>query len=147
MSDDQIENYTVREHDTLTGIALKRGTSWQDIADQNGISDPRSLRPGQRLKIRRKTGKLRFHVLDADHNPLDGVSYLIKSAFNKLSGVTEFGGKTGNFWPANDGDIVEIFVRKLTGEWKKVYETRANETEKLITLVSPRLKPKLNLTL
>ncbi|MFL9931299.1 N-acetylmuramidase domain-containing protein [Paraburkholderia sp. RL18-103-BIB-C] len=140
MSDDQIEYYTVRENDTLSGIAQKRGVSWQDIANENGISDPRSLRPGKRLKIRRKIGKLRVHVLDADHNPLRGISYQIKSANNTVSGTTQSGGQIGDFWPTKAGDVVEIYIRKLTGEWKKVHETSANDTGKLITLVSPRLK-------
>jgi LysM repeat protein len=140
MSDDQIEIYTVREHDTLSGIASKRGMSWQDIENQNGISDPRSLRPGQRLNIRRKIGKLRAHVLDADHNPLDGVSYVIKSGINSLSGKTKSGGQTIDFWPKELGEVVEIYIQKLTGEWKKVHETTAGDLGKLITLVSPRLK-------
>lgn len=140
MSDDQIEIYTVREHDTLSGIASRRGMSWQDIANQNGISDPRSLRPGQRLKIRRKIGKLRVHVLDADHNPLDGISYRIKGDINNVSGKTKSRGQTIDFWPKEVGEKIEIYIQRLTGGWKKVHETTADDLGKLITLVSPRLK-------
>lgn len=140
MSDDQIEIYTVRPHDTLSGIASKRGVSWRDIARQNGINDPRSLRPGQRLKIRRKLGKVRAHILDADHNPLNGISYQIKSGTNNVFGKTKSGGLTIDFWPGDVEEKIDFYIQKLTGEWKKVHETTAADIGKLITLVSPRLK-------
>ena len=43
--------YTVRSGDTLSGIAKKHNTTTSAIARANGISDPRKLRPGQKLKI------------------------------------------------------------------------------------------------
>ena len=43
--------YTVRYGDTLSGIAKKHNTTTSAIARANGISDPRKLRPGQKLKI------------------------------------------------------------------------------------------------
>jgi len=43
--------YTVRPGDTLSGIAKKHNTTTSSIARANGISDPRKLKPGQKLKI------------------------------------------------------------------------------------------------
>ena len=42
--------YTVRAGDTLSGIAKKHNTTTSAIARATGISDPRKLRPGQKLK-------------------------------------------------------------------------------------------------
>ena len=44
--------YTVQRNDTLSGIASKFGTSYQTIAQMNGISNPNWIYPGQRLKVK-----------------------------------------------------------------------------------------------
>ena len=44
-------NYTVQKGDTLSEIAKKYGTTYQDIAKANGISNPNLIHVGQQLKI------------------------------------------------------------------------------------------------
>ena len=46
-----IRTYTVKKGDTLSEIAAKFGTTYQAIAELNGISDPNLIYPGQVLKI------------------------------------------------------------------------------------------------
>nr|DAN82475.1 MAG TPA: hypothetical protein [Caudoviricetes sp.] len=43
--------YTVKSGDTLSGIAAKYGTTYQEIARKNGIANPNKIYPGQVLKI------------------------------------------------------------------------------------------------
>ena len=43
--------YTVKAGDTLSGIAAKYGTTYQEIARKNGIANPNIIHPGQVLKI------------------------------------------------------------------------------------------------
>lgn len=43
--------YTVRSGDTLSGIAARFGTSWQKLAQENHISNPNVIYPGQVLHI------------------------------------------------------------------------------------------------
>ncbi len=43
--------YTVKSGDTLSGIAAKYGTTYQEIARKNGIANPNIIHPGQVLKI------------------------------------------------------------------------------------------------
>lgn len=45
------KTYTVRPGDTLSGIAAKYGTTYQRLAQINGISNPNVIYPGQVLKI------------------------------------------------------------------------------------------------
>lgn len=45
------QTYTVQTGDTLSGIASAYGTSWQHLADINGLSDPDVIYPGQVLVI------------------------------------------------------------------------------------------------
>ncbi len=54
--DPNYEYYTVKSGDSPYGISLKyEGISSDDILKLNGITDPSSLRIGQKLKIRKKT--------------------------------------------------------------------------------------------
>ena len=45
-------NYTVKSGDTLSDIAAAHGTTWQAIAELNGLSNPNRIYPGQQLRIR-----------------------------------------------------------------------------------------------
>ena len=47
-------NYTVKKGDTLSAIAKQFGTTFQEIAKANGISDPNKIRVGQTLTIGEK---------------------------------------------------------------------------------------------
>lgn len=46
------QTYTVQPGDTLSGIASAYGTSWQHLADINGIANPNLIHPGQTLRVR-----------------------------------------------------------------------------------------------
>ena len=43
--------YTVKAGDTLSGIASKYGTTYQKLAEYNGISNPNLINVGQKIKI------------------------------------------------------------------------------------------------
>lgn len=45
------QTYTVQSGDTLSGIAARYGTSWQHLADLNGLADPNLIYPGQVLTV------------------------------------------------------------------------------------------------
>lgn len=45
------QTYTVRGGDTLSGIAAKYGTSWQNLAKINNLANPNLIYPGQVLKV------------------------------------------------------------------------------------------------
>ena len=44
--------YTVKSGDTLSGIAARCGTTWQKLAQANGISNPNLIHPGQKITIK-----------------------------------------------------------------------------------------------
>jgi LysM repeat protein len=46
------DTYTVAPGDTLSGIAARYGTTWQELQRINGIPDANRIFPGQVLKIR-----------------------------------------------------------------------------------------------
>lgn len=45
------KTYTVKSGDTLSGIAAKYGTTYQQLAQINGIANPNKIYPGQVLKL------------------------------------------------------------------------------------------------
>lgn len=47
-----VETYTVESGDTLSGIAAKFGTTWQNLAALNGLANPNLIYPGQVLKVK-----------------------------------------------------------------------------------------------
>ena len=47
----QSGSYTVQSGDTLSGIAEKFGTTYQELAELNGIADPNTIYPGQVLTV------------------------------------------------------------------------------------------------
>ena len=48
--------YTVRPGDTLSGIASRYGTTWQELQRINGIADANRIFPGQVIKLPSKNG-------------------------------------------------------------------------------------------
>jgi len=48
--------HTVQRGDTLSSIARTYGTTWQAIAQANGISNPSQIYAGQRLKVPKSGG-------------------------------------------------------------------------------------------
>ena len=43
--------YTVARGDTLSAIAKRNGTTWQSLAQLNGLKDPNRSAPGQQLRL------------------------------------------------------------------------------------------------
>lgn len=46
------EYYTIQGGDTLSGIAAKFGTTWQWLAEVNGIANPNLIYPGNTIRVR-----------------------------------------------------------------------------------------------
>lgn len=44
--------YTVKKGDTLSGIAAKYKTTWQNLQKMNGIKNPNVIKPGQKLRVK-----------------------------------------------------------------------------------------------
>lgn len=76
--------YTVKSGDTLSGIAAKYGTTYQELARINGIADPNKIYAGQLIKLSGTSGS----VTSAS------TSYTVKSG-DTLSSIAK---KYGTTW-------------------------------------------------
>lgn len=93
--------YTVVKGDTLSGIAAKFGTSYQALANINGIPDPNKIYPGQVLRIssvNTNAPKQRYIVVRGD----------------TLSAI---GAKTGRSWQS----IYEANKGTIGGDPNRIY--------------------------
>ena len=85
--------YTVKSGDTLSGIASQLGTTYQKLAEINGIENPNLIYVGQKIKINGSTQKQKS-------NPAK--TYTVKSG-DTLSGIAAKYGTTSANLAAKNG--------------------------------------------
>lgn len=134
-----MKNYhVVQEHDNLSKIAKLHGTTVADLLKLNDLPNPNRLRIGQKIALR-KEAVCGFEalLLDADHNPINGLEYIFEFCGKSIKGATGKDGKSRKImtdWPA---DPVRIMVKRFDGTFKRVAEVMSGYGNKLCTLVSP----------
>lgn len=87
-SADKVTYYTVQSGDTLSEIAQRFNTTYQAIAQKNGISNPNRIYPGQRL------------VISGEYASSSGSSGSTSSTYTVKSGdcLSTIGSKLGVSW-------------------------------------------------
>ena len=68
----QYINYTVQKGDTLSGIAIKYGTTYQELAKINNITNPNLIYAGQVIKVPNND----VSVIEYIVQPGDTLSYI-----------------------------------------------------------------------
>jgi len=133
--------YTVKEGDSLGLIAARNGTTVAKLQKINGINNPDQIDVGQRIALKPEAVcKVEVLLLDLFRNP-------IKKAKMRL----DYCGKSEHFTTGDDGklpsiltdspeDTVNIFIAKPDDSWKQITEITSDWGNKLVTLVSPKLK-------
>ncbi len=114
--------YTVKKGDTLSAIAKKYGTTYQEIAKANGISNPNKINVGQVLTIGN----------NANHATPKTTTPTTPTASNLTNGFT--------YNPYEKSDVVKQAESMLEqhkankpGEYKSNWQTQLNETlEKIL---------------
>lgn len=85
--------YTVVKGDTLSGIASKYGTTYQKLAEYNGISNPNLILVGQKIKI------------PNSNNSSSSITYVVKNG-DTLSGIaSKYGMNWKNLYNKNKSVI------------------------------------------
>lgn len=108
ISNPAYQTYTIKSGDTLSEIAAKYGTTYQEIAEDNGIDNPSMIYPGQVLKIYTKSVE-----------PPAYQTYTVKSG-DTLSGIAAKYGTTYQKI-ASDNDIRNVNMIRV-GQVLKIYK-------------------------
>ena len=66
--------YVVRYGDTLSGIASRYGTTWQNLQRLNGLNNPNWIYPGQRLRVTGSASAKRTYTVRYG-DTLSGIAY------------------------------------------------------------------------
>lgn len=77
------QTYTVKKGDTLSGIASKYGTTYQELARINGIANPDKIYPGQVIKINGSSTSITYTVQKGD--TLTAIAKKYGTTINKIA--------------------------------------------------------------
>lgn len=133
--------YTVQPNDTLSGISRKTGVSISDLAMLNGIRNPNRIAVGEKLALNKEAVcGVSIQFLDKDHNPLRDLSYVVKYCGKEISGKTDQAGRGTPIMTESPTDEITVFVHRIAGELKEVATVVSGYANKLVTIVSPKLK-------
>ena len=84
------QTYTVQSGDTLSGIAARYGTSWQQLASDNGISDPNVIYPGQVLAINGSAPAAQTYTVKSG-DTLSGIASAYGTSWQRLADINGIG--------------------------------------------------------
>ncbi len=77
------QTYTVKKGDTLSGIASKYGTTYQELARINGIANPDKIYAGQVIKINGTSSSITYTVKKGD--TLTAIAKKYGTTINKIA--------------------------------------------------------------
>ncbi|KIF83242.1 LysM peptidoglycan-binding domain-containing protein [Noviherbaspirillum autotrophicum] len=130
--------HIVQEHETLSKIAMRHGTTVATLIKLNNLPNPNRLKAGQKIALR-KEAVCGFETLflDADRNPISNLEYILEYCGKSVKGSTIHDGKSQKImtdWPT---DAIRILVKRFDGTFKRVTAVMSGYGNKLCTLVSP----------
>jgi len=133
--------YTVKEHDTLAKISEKYSISVKDLCTINGIRNPNKIKIGQIISLKREmVCGVEFQLLDKDCNPLRDAKVKIEHGNTETISNTGKNGIPQKIITESPLDVVSIYIQRVGGDWKKLTSITSDWGNKLITLISPKIK-------
>jgi LysM repeat protein len=132
--------YTVKSHDTLSSIAYQTGVPIVRLARLNGIRDSNPISVGQKLALNKEAiCGVTFQFLDKDHNPIRNLTHVLRYCGKEVQGKTDQTGRV-RIVTNSPSDEITVFVERFAGGLKELTTVVSGYRNKLVTLVSPKLK-------
>jgi len=133
--------YTVRKGDNLCDIARRHGTSIPQLQKINGIQDPDKIHEGQVIALKAKAVcKVDVQLLDRDRNPLKNAKMRLDYSGKSKQLSSGNNGRLPSILTESPEDRVKVFAARLDGSWKQIADITSGWGNKLVTLVSPKIK-------
>jgi len=148
--------YIVRRGDTLTKIAKAHGTTPQEVADLNHLTNLDLIRVGQKLFMPppSKTtaspvtsaadvaGELWFQFKDAANKPIVGLKVFVTGLEKEFEHVTDAMGKIPVLPVMNHDTPVSVSVEKVGKGRKDIANFKATTGAQSVLISSPKIKVK-----
>lgn len=133
--------YTVRRGDTLTGIAQSHGTTVKRLQKINSIESPDRIYDGQVIALtERAVCKVDVQLLDVYRNPIKNAKMRLDYSGKSKHLSSGKNGRLPTILTKSPEDTVKIFIERMDGGWKQITEVTSDWGNKLVTLVSPKIK-------
>ncbi|MBB3213480.1 hypothetical protein FHW67_002772 [Herbaspirillum sp. Sphag1AN] len=135
--------YVVKEKDTLSKISRHTGVSITALIKLNNIYNPDRIVAGKRLALTREaTCRVTFQFMDKELNPIRNLSHVFQYCGKTVKEKTD---ELGRSYIVTDtpNDQISVFVVQLNGGWKELVTTVSDFGNKLVTLISPKIKLEL----
>jgi LysM repeat protein len=133
--------YTVKSGDTLGKVAQQNGTTVTELCKINSIKDPNRIDVGQKIALKAEAVcGVACQLLDRDWNPIPHARMLFEYSGKKVERSSGTNGYISDLLTESPDDMVKIFIARADGSWKKITEVCSSLGNKLVTLVSPKLR-------
>ena len=127
--------------DTLSKIAKANGTTVEALAKINGIKDPNKISVGQVIYLDEASAfGFKPLFLDPARNAIEGLEYMLQFGGKRVEGTTDSAGRGQTIVTRSAEEIIETFVKRADGTWKKLSASASGLGMKLVTYLSPKIK-------
>jgi len=133
--------YTIKKGDTLSEIAQRHGTTTKQLCKINAIKNPDKIGEGQIIALNAKAVcKVTVQLLDRDRNPIPNAKVRMEYSGKRKEISSKQNGRVPTILTRTPEDLVRIFIARADGTWKQITEVASGWGNKLVTLVSPKMK-------
>jgi LysM repeat protein len=133
--------YTVKRGETLSEVAQRHGTTADQLCRINGIKNPDKIEAGQKIALNAKAVcKVTVQLLDREHNPIPNAKVRMDYGAKRKVLSSGKNGRVPAILTTTPEDQVKIFIACADGTWKQITEVTSGWGNKLVTLVSPKIK-------
>jgi len=135
------EYHVVQKGETLTKIAKMHGTTVNELAKLNQISNPNRLEIGQEIELL-STNVLGVQLLflDLARDPVSGLEYIMEFCGKRVSGKTEANGLGKKIYTNAASDIIRILIKRFDGTLKDIGFVSSGYGNKLVTIICSSVK-------
>lgn len=135
--------YTVEYGDTLSEIAQRHKTTIEQLQKINAIKNANHIEVGQIIALSPKSVcKVSIQILDRDLNPIDAAKISIEYSGKKKVFTSSPKGQIPVIMTKTPEDRIKIFIERVDGTWKHITDVVSGWGNKIVTLVSPKIKIK-----
>jgi murein DD-endopeptidase MepM/ murein hydrolase activator NlpD len=111
----------------------------QEIISINNIENANKIRIGQTLKLT-SDSSVKIKILDLALEPIEGLEFKLSYDNQTICYSTDRHGWLPPITASKHNTPIQVEVKKVTGEFKKVASIQSDVSAKIVTIKSPKMK-------